>query len=462
MVENNATASYGKKGAGSGVSIRVIGAITIVIGILLAFNAFTLAGSVANIRDAAADDEVRYVACSDAVDELQEASDYLTTQARMFIATGRRECMDAYLNELNVVNRRGKSVETLQTSLVDDLGAATELENALAASDELAKDELAAMRLAADYYQIGDVPDKVANADISHVDVGAGQEAKLEAAKGLLFDANYDAAKQEISESVEASLAALLTQLTDDLAENEELMQNLLFQLRISVALLLCTVMVLVLVLFMYVLKPLDRYIKRIEKNEPLQADGAYELRYLAEAYNAMYEDNSKRIEQLREIAERDPLTGLSNRSGYDNFLATHTRNIALVLIDIDNFKEFNNVYGRDTGNAVMLKLASALSDAFRSTDFPCRIESDKFAVIMTNMHGNLREAVLSKMELVNALLADSSDDTPLITLSVGAAFSTEGMTDQDIYHAANEALIQAQQQGTNNIVFYGEGNAAV
>ena len=146
--------------------------------------------------------------------------------------------------------------------------------------------------------------------------------------------------------------------------------------------------------------------------------------------------------------------------AGYDNFLATHTRNIALLLIDIDNFKEFNRVYGRETGNAVMVKLARALSTAFRSTDFPCRIESDMFAVVMTNMDAGLRDAVSSKIGLVNSILADDSDDLPLITLSVGVAFSTEGMNDRDIYEAAESALEQAVEQGRNRIAFYGEATA--
>ncbi len=446
-----------RKRQGGGISIRIIGAVAIVIAIALAFHAFALASSITDANQAAKDGEKRYVECSDAVDNLQTASDYLTTQARLFITTGRQECMESYLEELTVVNRRGKAVEALKSSLSDDQRAAAELEEALEVSDELAKRELVAMRLAAEYYQVQDVPDKVASADTGSVEVGPGADGKLQAARKLVLDEDYDAAKKSISASVEASSSALLAQLDAGVAANDTLMQNLLFQLRISVALLLCTVMVIVLVLFMYVLKPLGRYVRRVDKNEPLQAEGAYELQYLAHAYNAMYEDNSKRIEQLREFAERDPLTGISNRSGYDNFLATHTRNIALILFDIDDFKGFNTAYGRDTGDAVMSKLAAALVAAFRSTDFPCRIGSDKFAVIMTNMEDDMRNAVTDKVNLVNTILADDSDDVPLITLSVGVAFSAEGMDDHDIYEAANTALNQARDKGRNSIAFYGD-----
>ena len=443
---------------GGGISIRIIGAIAIIIAIALAFFAFALASRIADVREAAETNEERYMACSNAINDLQDASDYLTDQARLFVLTGNPSAMDAYFQELNVTNRRGEAVETLRTSFSDDLQAVNDLQQALATSDDLAGDEFTAMRLAADYYGITDVPDEVANSATIGVEQGITRENKITAAQNLMLGESYRNAKDAISASVASSSKALLAELDAEVESTNTLMQNLLFQLRINVALLLCVVMVLVLVLLMYVLKPLNRYIKLIQKNEPLEASGSYELRYLANAYNIVYEDNSKRIKQLREFAERDQLTGISNRTGYENFLSKHTRNIALLLIDIDNFKDFNRVYGRDTGNAVMVKLAEALSTAFRSTDFPCRIESDLFAVVMTNMNADLRDAVSNKIGLVNSILAND-DDLPLITLSVGAAFSTEGMTDHDIYAAAETALGQAVANGRNCIAFYGESN---
>ena len=443
---------------GGGISIRIIGAIAIIVAIALAFYAFTLASHITEVRDTAEANEARYVECSNAIDDLQSASDYLTSQARLFVVTGNPDAMSAYFKELNVTNRRGKAVETLKSSFSDDLQAANELQQALDASDDLAADEFTAMRLAADYYGVANVPDEVANSATLGVEQGMTRENKLTAAQNLMLGESYRNAKDEINANVAASSEALLAELDAEVESTNTFMQNLLFQLRITVALLLCVVMVLVLVLLMYVLKPLNHYIKLIQKNEPLEADGSYELRYLANAYNAMYEDNSKRIKQLREFAERDQLTGISNRTGYENFLSKHTRNIALLLIDIDNFKDFNRVYGRDTGNAVMVKLAEALSTAFRSTDFPCRIESDLFAVVMTNMNADLRDAVSNKIGLVNSILAND-DDLPLITLSVGAAFSTESMTDHDIYAAAETALGQAVANGRNCIAFYGESN---
>lgn len=443
-----------------GISIRVVGGIVTVIAVLLSFFAFTLASQVGSMQESLTNAEKQYVKCSEAINDLQKASDYLTTQARSFVVTGRREFLDAYMNELEVADRRGKAVEVLRASFSADDEAAKDLEQALAASDALAQTEFVAMKIAAEQHGVKDLPKKVQDANVNLYKREGDNRDAQEVATNLVLNETYDEAKKEIRAKVEESSTGLLTALENELDHSEATVQSLLFQLRISVALLLCAIMVLVLTLFMYVLKPLGQYVARIKKKEPLKADGAYELHYLANAYNVMYEDNAKRIEQLRAFAERDPLTGISNRSGYDNFLATHTRNIVLLLMDIDNFGDYNAVYGHETGDAVLIRLAKALGEAFRSTDFPCRIESDTFAVIMTNVSMDVRDVIVNKVELVNTMLAEDSDELPLVTLSVGAAFSTEGMTDKEIYRAANDALMDAKQSESNSIVFYGENNS--
>ena len=443
-----------------GISIRVVGGIVTVIAVLLSFFAFTLASQVGSMQESLTNAEKQYVKCSEAINDLQKASDYLTTQARSFVVTGRREFLDAYMNELEVADRRGKAVEVLRASFSADDEAAKDLEQALAASDALAQTEFVAMKIAAEQHGVKDLPKKVQDANVNLYKREGDNRDAQEVATNLVLNETYDEAKKEIRAKVEESSTGLLTALENELDHSEATVQSLLFQLRISVALLLCAIMVLVLTLFMYVLKPLGQYVARIKKKEPLKADGAYELHYLANAYNVMYEDNAKRIEQLRAFAERDPLTGISNRSGYDNFLATHTRNIVLLLMDIDNFGDYNAVYGHETGDAVLIRLAKALGEAFRSTDFPCRIESDTFAVIMTNVSMDVRDVIVSKVELVNTMLAEDSDELPLVTLSVGAAFSTEGMTDKEIYRAANDALMDAKKSESNSIVFYGENNS--
>ena len=459
MSENEA-----KERTERGISIRVICGIATVIAIALSFYAFILASRVGDAQANVAASEKQHLECDEAIDDLLTASNFLTSQARLYVTTGRSDYMDAYVEELNKTNRRGRAVEVLRSNFSNadehSAQALKNLEDALASSNALSLIELAAMRIASSHYGVQNPPDAVKNASTSMVRLNEGGKTALETATDLVLGEDYEKHKQEIGNEVQESSTALLTYLNNNLEQNETLAQGHLFQLRVTVALLLCVIMVLVLTLFMYILKPIGNYVKEIQKNEPLKADGAYELHYLANAYNVMYEDNAKRIEHLRTFAERDPLTGISNRNGYDSFLATHTRDIVLILIDIDNFADFNAVYGRDTGDAVLIRLAAALSEAFRSTDFPCRIEEDTFAVVMTNMSTDLRDVIVSKVESVNTILASGDDDLPVVTLSVGAAFSTEGMSDKDIYNAADAALKDARESESGNIVFYGEGRA--
>ena len=387
-----------KRQAGSGVSVRVVVGAVVLVAVALALRAFYLAERVDAAQAAAAEGERRNVACVEAIRDLQAASDFLTTQARTFVVTGRRESMDAYVNEVEVTRRRGRAVEVLRDAFAGSGEAYEALSQALAASDALAETELAAMRLAAGHYGVEELPDEVAGAEVPTPRDG---ESDLNAATELVLGAEYDEAKRTVSEAVTTSSSALLAVLDAELAASKLRVGSLLTRLRVVVALLLCAVMVLVLALSMYVLRPLGGYVRRIRNGEPLVPEGARELHYLACAYNEVYEDNAHRIEQLR-----------------------------------------------------------ALAGAFRTTDLPRRIEDDEFAVVMTNAGPDLRGVVVQKVERVATILAETSDDLPPVTLSVGAAFSAEGMDGGDIHRAASAALEDARESGAGGVIFYGEHDA--
>ena len=185
IIEETPTVHEGA-GVKRGVSIRIISAVAIIVAMLLALFAFSLAGHIANMQATAETDEHRYMACSDAIDDLQDASDYLTTQARMFVVTGDPAAMDAYFEELYTTNRRGNAVQMLKSSFPDDLQATAELQSALNASDELATDEFVAMRLAAAYYGVEDMPNDVARSAAVEGEQTMTRDAKLAAAQEII------------------------------------------------------------------------------------------------------------------------------------------------------------------------------------------------------------------------------------------------------------------------------------
>ena len=109
---------------------------------------------------------------------------------------------------------------------------------------------------------------------------------------------------------------------------------------------------------------------------------GSYEFRYLAKTYNKMYEAFKQSIENLNYEASHDSLTGVYNRAGYDVVKQSlDLKSTAVLIIDADNFKKINDMYGHLVGDQVLKKIEDALRAAFRSEDYICRVGGDEFWV---------------------------------------------------------------------------------
>jgi diguanylate cyclase len=97
--------------------------------------------------------------------------------------------------------------------------------------------------------------------------------------------------------------------------------------------------------------------------------------------------------EQLREQANRDPLTGLYNRRYLDSTLERELarckrdgNSLALILIDIDHFKQVNDTYGHQAGDEILLRLAALLAGMARAGDVACRYGGEEFLLLMPTM----------------------------------------------------------------------------
>lgn len=233
-------------------------------------------------------------------------------------------------------------------------------------------------------------------------------------------------------------------------------LEALILRQQVLAILLLAVLLLCVLSVTVLILLPMRGYIAQIQENRELTMRGAYELRYLAEAYNLMYEENRKHQESLRYRAEHDHLTGLLNRGAFETLRRDKEHDsIALLLIDVDMFKSINDNYGHDVGDRVLQKVAGLLAGSFRASDYPCRIGGDEFAVIMTDMNPSLKQAVLNKIEFVSAGLKNTADGLPAATLSIGVAFSRQCRPEDDIFKLADAAQYRIKGGGRNGCAFY-------
>lgn len=177
----------------------------------------------------------------------------------------------------------------------------------------------------------------------------------------------------------------------------------------------------------------------------------------------------------LSELAERDGLTGLYNRRSYDQHLhrlwrqsRREHRQLSLMLIDIDNFKAYNDLYGHQAGDDALKRVAEVISQAAnRPLDFVARFGGEEFALVLygpdteygRELPETLRTAV---MEL--KIPHQRSATGPYLTVSIGVA-NVMPDTDRSLEGAiqmADEALYQAKEEGRNRTVVRDSPNATV
>jgi diguanylate cyclase (GGDEF)-like protein len=148
--------------------------------------------------------------------------------------------------------------------------------------------------------------------------------------------------------------------------------------------------------------------------------------------------------------AEHDPLTGVYNRSVFQSLtslLAESEQPMALLMVDLDQFKQLNDTYGHEMGDQALIKVSHLLQSHFRSEDYVIRYAGDEFVVVIDNMTEAGFGVIGEKIRHINSLLSHSRDSVPDFSVSAGVAFSSCGY-DEQMFAKADEALYRAKHNG--------------
>jgi diguanylate cyclase (GGDEF)-like protein/PAS domain S-box-containing protein len=161
--------------------------------------------------------------------------------------------------------------------------------------------------------------------------------------------------------------------------------------------------------------------------------------------------------------AFHDPLTGLANRSLFSDRLhhaldrARRTGEpVALLLVDLDDFKPINDTYGHQAGDAVLVELADRLRTEVRASDTAARLGGDEFAVIIEDASDPDATAALAARLLValSGPVLLGPVDVCTVGVSIGAARSSTASTPDTLIRSADEALYEVKFSGKGRVGF--------
>lgn len=206
----------------------------------------------------------------------------------------------------------------------------------------------------------------------------------------------------------------------------------------------------------------LERYVKNMVRNKPLRERGVYELRYLADAYNENSQKKKKNEEELKKRTDWDGLTGLVSRRAFEHGVeqvlnGKQPPKGAFMLIDVDKFKEINDQYGHDTGDAVLKKISVQLNASFRECDVVGRLGGDEFAIWLQGLPEEHADYIKVRIKSINERLLIPDDGLPSVSLSAGIAFCKENDVYQALYKRADGALGMVKKHGRCGCAVYGD-----
>jgi len=169
------------------------------------------------------------------------------------------------------------------------------------------------------------------------------------------------------------------------------------------------------------------------------------------------------RVRELSHQSRTDPLTQLVNRRAFDETLEREFDRyhkghgaIALLVADVDHFKQVNDRHGHAYGDKVLRRIADVLRECVDGRDMVGRYGGEEFAVLFPGLNAS---AAAARAEQIRRAVQERVGDQSSVTISIGVASTDDGGLDSPnaLFRAADEALYRAKDLGRNRVVGYAE-----
>lgn len=437
---------------GKGIKVHLLSAIFIILGVILMIAAFLEIKKIYDKYDNMNDSYLSGNIKREAVARFQDASDYLTDQARKYAGTGDVKYVLNYFDEKDNLKNREAALEIINSSELLKLDTEL-LMDAMANSEALVDYELCAMKLVALSNQDNDMPEKLASYPLTEEELALDSNEKLIRAIYLLYGEEYDNYKDMINWDIKNTHILVEEELGERYFENEE---ELIIAMNFA-SLFVFLIFILLVLIFIFttllVVRPADIFVKEFEKEEKLPEIGGYELRAFARKYNDVYRRDRKNRALLKEQGEIDELTGTLKVNMLDvikHSLSQSEEPLGIMMVDIDNFRSIKEANGYEAADKLVAKVAGLFTSTFKSSDYTVRTSQDEFELFLPKMNESDEEMLLERIASINESLKDTSDGTLSASVSVGVAFSENGYNDET-ERKADMALNYVKEHGRAN-----------
>ena len=264
----------------------------------------------------------QYITCEDATKQMQEGSDYLTEQVRLYTMTGEKQYMDNYFKEKETGKKREASLESIKKEFSE-----TEMYYVIQAayknSEELMNIEYKAMRLVVENTGLSRKawPQEIQDIKLSYPESDLSATGKMCTAQLLVSNNSYQAAKERITNKCQECKSLLADTTRNVQGKSIRISKEIVKKLEGCMAVLVALIVIISVIIRKLIVKPLLSYNQSIKNGEIFPVIGAAELQNLAETYNTMYRDIQETQKLIRHEAENDALTELLNRRYFDKIL---------------------------------------------------------------------------------------------------------------------------------------------
>ncbi|GAB4414019.1 MAG: hypothetical protein OHK0032_10100 [Thermodesulfovibrionales bacterium] len=172
--------------------------------------------------------------------------------------------------------------------------------------------------------------------------------------------------------------------------------------------------------------------------------------------------EKARHHQEIARLANIDGLTGLNNHRTFQERLEMevarakrYKHNMSLLMMDIDNFKKFNDTYGHRVGDEVLKRVACRVTESIRNVDFAARYGGEEFAVILpeTPLDGAVVTAEKIREAVMNHKIMIDNRDISSVTISIGVAAYPEDATEREsLIEKADKALYAAKKASRNRV----------